>query len=259
MKRMIDRLAIALATSISCVAASAAPLPAICQAADDVAGVVTPLPHVRAALQPGSTFDVLAVGSASIFGPEATSAPKAQIMTAGASATAFPQQMAKALEAAVPSVKVNVTVQGGRGLSAADQLRLLQDALQHGKFSLVIWQTGTVEAVRNMPPSEFAQTLAEGADLTEQSGADLVLIDPQYSRFLQTNSNLEPYEQAFQQLSSLPGVVLFHRFDLMRFWVNEGSIDLERTPGPGRKKAAEQLHACLGNHLARLILNGARF
>ncbi len=248
--------------------------PAPCPSSDDVAGVVTPLPHLATALKPGATVEILAIGSASIFGPEASLAPGTltdqamrgapittpstpQLMTQP-SPTAFPERMAKALEAAVPGAKVNVTVRGGRGLSAGDQFVLLHDSLQHGHYSLVIWQTGTVEAVRNLPPSEFAQTLADGAEQVANAAADLVLIDPQFSRFLQTYSNIEPYQQAFQQLGSLPGVLLFHRFDLMRAWVNDGQIDLERTPKADRARAVELLHACLGEHLARILVSGAK-
>jgi acyl-CoA thioesterase-1 len=275
MKRGLSLIAMMFVGALCCGPGYAGPGLNLCEAPDDAAGVVTPLPHVAAALKPGSTLDVLAVGSASLFGPEASIAPggatnqavsgattagtpPAQIITAHPSDTSFLKQMAKALEAAVPGAKVSVTVRGGRGLSAADQLSLLEDTLDHGHYSLVIWQTGTVEAVRNTPPSEFGQTLADGAARVESAGSDLVLIDPQFSRFLQTNSNIEPYEQAFQQLGSLPGVLLFRRFDLMRAWVNEGQIDLERTPKADRKHIVEQLHACLGLHLARMVLSGAR-
>ena len=85
-----------------------------------------------------------------------------------------------------------------------------------------------------------------------------MLIDPQYSRFLQTNTNLEPYTQALLQAASMPGVVLFRRFDLMRAWVNEGQLDLERTPKADRKRAVEALHACLGRYLSRLVLESSR-
>ena len=202
-----------------------------------------------------------------MFSPEASLAPGTLTSTSSPPAmqpmtstpdAAFPQQMARDLEAAIPGLKVRIVARGGRGASAADQLQLLSEALAHEKFDLVIWQTGTVEAVRNLPPSEFAQALAEGAAQAEQAGADLVLIDPQYSRFLQTNSNIEPYEQAFQQLGSIPDVLLFHRFDLMRSWANEGQIDLERTPKAGRKQAVERLHACLGAHLSRMIISAAK-
>jgi acyl-CoA thioesterase-1 len=252
--------------------ASAAQNP--CEAPDEASGVVTGLPHVAAALKPGSTLEVLAVGSATLFGPEASllpgtatnhapggaqaTAPPPQVINAEPSELAFPRQMAKALEVAVPGASVHVTVRGGRGLTASDMLNLLRTALRQSKYQLVLWQTGTVEAVRNVPPGEFAQTLAEGAEAVRQANADLVLIDPQFSRFLQTNSNLDPYEQAFQQVSSMPDVLLFRRFELMRTWVNEGQIDLERTGKSNRKHVVELLHSCLGAHLARMVLAGAR-
>ncbi len=270
------RLALLTALVLGCISTRpvlAAPADAACEAPDDTAGVASPLLHVAAAFKPGATLHVLAIGSASMFGPEAslspgsltaqavegatsTTLPPAQILNRPASDAAFPQRMGRALEAAMPGAKVDVTIRGGRGLTATDQLSLLDEALAKGKYSLVLWQTGTVEAVRNLPPAEFATTLAEGAAHVEQADADLILIDPQFSRFLQTNSNIEPYEQAFQQLSSVPGVALFHRFDLMRSWVGDGHIDLERTSKPDRRRAVEQLHTCLGDQLAKVILNG---
>lgn len=248
--------------------------PASCTATDDVGGTASSLPHVAGVLRPGDTLKVLAIGSANLFRPEAsfapgslidqsvggarqTTVPPAQILTEEPSGTAFPQQMANALEKLVPGVTVKVTTRGGRGLSAADQLAMLSEAVDHDRFQLVLWQTGTVEAVRNLPPSDFAQTLADGVEKSTQAGADVVLVDPQFSRFLQTNSNIDPYQQAFQLVGSMPNVTVFHRFDLMRNWVNDGQIDLERTPKANRLKAVQHLHQCLGGTLARLILSGA--
>lgn len=244
-----------------------------CQAPDDAAGVVAALPKVATALHSGSVLDILAVGSATMFGPESSLAPgtitsqalgsgaaasPAKLFTGPASDRAFPLQMAKALEAAVPGLAVNVTVRGGRSLLATDMLNLIRNELAMHHYDLVVWQTGTVEAVRNIPPGEFGQTLSEGAEAVAVAGADLVLVDPQFSRFLQTNSNLEPYEQGLQQLAAMPGVVLFRRYDLMRGWANDSQIDLERTPRSDRQKVIETLHACLGRHLARLVLDSAR-
>src|SRR3954466_12978226 len=115
-----------------------------CEAPDDAAGVITSLAHVAAALKPGSTLSVLAVGSATLFGPEASlqpgtvtsqaaaqgpqpgTVPPAQVINTEPSELAFPRQMARALEVAVPGVTVKITVRGGRGLSAADMLKLLR-------------------------------------------------------------------------------------------------------------------------------------
>ena len=240
-----------------------------------MAGVITALPNITAALKPGSRLNVLAIGSATMFGPEASLSPgtitsqalgdghlndvQAQPIPQEASERAFPRQMAKTLQATVPGSDVHVTVRGGRGLVAADMLALIKAELPLQHPQLVLWQTGTVEAVRNLPPGEFAQTLADGIEAIHAADADLILIDPQFSRFLQTNSNLDPYVQALQQAASMPGVLLFRRFDLMRSWVNDGQIDLERTARADRQKTVETLHACLGSHLARLVLGAARY
>lgn len=246
-----------------------------CQAPDDVAGVVTSLPNVAAVLKANGTLRVLAVGSATMFGPDATLAPgtiTSQALGIRPSSTAlpdkalspdgteqaFPWQMARSLQTTIPGLKVEVVLRGGRGLTAAEMLEVIRKELKAGSFQLVLWQTGTVEAVRNAPPGGFAEILANGAEEIEQAGANLVLIDPQYSRFLQTNSNLDPYMQALQQTASMPGVELFHRFDLMRSWAADGQIDLERTQRADRRQTVETLHSCLGVYLARMVVAGAR-
>lgn len=255
--------------------ASAAPGKTECPSVDDAIGVAASLPQVAGVLQPGRTLNVLAIGSATMFGPEASLSPGTitsqslasegpvtvagtQIFNKEASERAFPRQMARHLKALVPGVDVQITVRGGRGLPATDMLALMRTELALHPFQLVIWQTGTVEAVRNLPPSEFGQTLSEGLEIVQAANANLLLVDPQFSRFLQTNSNLDPYILALQQVASLPGVVLFRRFDLMRNWANDGHIDLERTSRADRQKVIEALHACLGRHLARLVLDSAR-
>ena len=266
------RLLLLVLVLVAGAAMSMAP-PEACRAADDLAGTATPIPKVAATLHPDAVLDILAVGSATMFGPEASLGPgtltshtfgeggklsmQSKLFTGPASAQAFPLQMVKELRNAVPGLDVRITVRGGRNLLATDMLDLLRSELATHHYDLVLWQTGTVEAVRNVPPGEFAQTLSDGTEAVADAGANLVLIDPQFSRFLQTSSNVEPYEQALQQVAAMPGVVLFRRYDLMHAWANEGQIDLERTPRSDRQKVIETLHACLGKHLARLIVDSA--
>ena len=201
--------------------------PAQCTVADDAGAVATPLPHVAAKLRPGETLNVLAIGSANLFRPEATFAPgsittqavqgakqttvpPAQVLNEAASGTAFPQQMASALEKLVPGVSVKITTRGGRGLSAIDQRAILSDMVDHEKFQLVLWQTGTVEAVRNLPPSEFAQTLADGAEKATDSG-----------------SRRHPDRPPIQPLSTDQ-----QRSSTIRTGVPDGRIDAERRAVP---------------------------
>ena len=275
MMRTLVRLALAVGPLLLLQPVWAAVPADPCPLGDDGAGLAGDLTHVGERLRAAKRLDVLAIGSATMFGPEASlvpgtltsqsfGAPFNPVAPAGAtsrqppSERAFPLQMAKQLRSLIPGLDVDVTVRGGRGLLASEMLDLLRKELAAKHYDLVIWQTGTVEAVRNLPPGEFGQTLSDGAQAVQDAGADLVLVDPQYSRFLQTNSNLDPYFQALQQVAAMPGVALFHRFDLMRGWANDGGIDLERTSRSDRDRAVGTLHACLGRHLARLVAASLR-
>jgi acyl-CoA thioesterase-1 len=241
-----------------------------CDAPEDLTGDIAPLPHVAAVLEPGRTLNVLTVGSATVFGPAESLQPgtitgqalglgnaKPSTEPATPAETAFPQQMAQSLRAAIPGLDVKMTVRGGRGMQASDMLDIIRSELKATHYDMVIWQTGTVEAVHNVPTGSFYQTLSDGSALIAASGADLVLVDPQFSRFLHAAADVDPYFQTLQEIAAHPGAVLFHRFDLMRFWSVEGQIDMERTPRAQRLKIVEQLHVCLGQALARFVTASA--
>jgi acyl-CoA thioesterase-1 len=212
-----------------------------------------PLGQFAATIAAGGPVDVLAIGSATTVGSVTVSG----LHTSTTEGTSFPWHMVHALQAALPAVKFDLTVRGGRGMTAEDMLPLLEGALKQRHYPLVLWQTGTVEAVRGLRPDGMLEVLHTGAEQIRDAGGDLVLIDPQFSRFLRANTDLDPYESVLQQVATMPGVVLFHRFDLMRAWANDGHIDLERTPKADRAKALDALNECLGQALARLVLNGA--
>ncbi len=241
-----------------------------CAAPDDLTSAVAPLPHVAAVLKPGGTLDVLTVGSATVFSPgESLVSGTVTGQALGLGATrppgemapvndlAFPLQMARSLQQVTPGLQVNMTVRGGRGMAASDMLAILKAELSQHHYQLVIWQTGTVEAVRSVPAADFIEVLSDGAAAIQEAGADLVLVDPQFSRFLHSNAQLDPYTQAMQEIAARPDAMLFPRYELMRYWASEGQIDLERTPRGQRQKVAEQLHACIGAKLSRMVQDGA--
>ena len=200
-----------------------------------------------AAIAAGGPVNVLAIGSATTVGDQVGAERN----------SAFPYRMVQALHAALPTVSFSLTLRGGRGMTAENMLPLLESALAGQHFQLVIWQTGTVEAVRGARPDGMVAALQEGIDRAHEAGADVVLIDPQFSRFLRANADLDPYEAALQQVSVMPGVVLFRRFDVMQSWADDGEIDLERARRVDRTRMMGLLNTCLGETLARFVLNGA--
>jgi acyl-CoA thioesterase-1 len=209
------------------------------------------LAQVATAIAGGGPVDVLAVGSATTAGSMIVTGEQTTI----AQGSAFPWRMIAALHKALPNVQFRITVRGGRGLTAEQMLPLIETALKQQRYQLVLWQTGTVEAVRGLRPDGLLDVLHSGAEQVRDASGDLVLIDPQFSRFLRANTDLDPYEGALQQVATMPGVALFHRFDLMRTWANDGRIDLERTPKEDRDKALAELNGCLGEALAHFVLS----
>jgi acyl-CoA thioesterase I len=222
------------------------PLPQICDAPADFVEPEEPMPHLQAALASRAPVNILAIGSGTTVG-EVNATP-------GAS---FPYRMVDALRTADPATTFDLTVKGGRNMTAEGMLGLLKEELPKRHYALVLWQTGTVEAVRGMRPDMMRDVLQEGIDLIQAADGDVVLVDPQFSRFLRANADLDPYESVMQEVATLPGVVLFHRFELMRNWASDGHIDLERVQKSDRENAVAQLNTCLGATLARFVLAGA--
>jgi acyl-CoA thioesterase I len=199
------------------------------------------LDNLAVAMRAGGPISVLALGSAS---------------TVVDGKNGFPYRMIQALTKALPNVTFRLTVQGGRGLDAEQLLEQLRADLARQRYQLVLWQTGTVEAVRGTSPDDLSDTLEQGAELVAAQGGNLVLIDPQFSRMLRANTDLPPYEQAMEAAAALPNANLFHRFDLMHDWADQGLLDLERTPPSDQAAAVALLHECLGRALAHFILHG---
>ena len=129
--------------------------------------------------------------------------------------------------------------------------------LAETRFTLVLWQTGAVEAAHGAPPEELAKTVAAGIAAVREGGSDLVLVDPQYSRFLSNKMSIAPYLQVLSQAAQAPDVALFRRYDLVKYWADNGQHDLERAKKADRETAVDGLHTCLGVVLANFVAAGA--
>ncbi|MBY0336453.1 MAG: SGNH/GDSL hydrolase family protein [Acetobacteraceae bacterium] len=208
---------------------------------DLMTGAARPLPQAARALATG-TLHILAIGSASVAGGGGT--PEAS----------WPQRMQAALAARYPNRQIEVTVRGGRGVTVAEHLALLQ--APYPGVALVVWQAGTVEAARGLDPDEMSEALIAGLDRIRRSGADAVIVDQQFSRFLRANANIEPYREKLRMAAIAAGAPLFRRYELMQHWTETGAVDVERTPRAERQAAVDRLNDCIGQGLAQLIAQG---
>lgn len=249
MSRALSRPALLLLAPILAALCLLAPGPAraaplSCAPLPETVDEARPLQAAARALELGR-LRILVLGSASVLRP-GTADP----------GTSWPAQLQGALARRYPDGGITLVVRGARGASVADNLHRLVDALREETPALVVWQAGTVELARGIDPTEMTEVMREGLDAVRRAGADVLIMDPQYSRFLRANANVDPYRDRLRLLAGSVGAALVPRYDIMRHWVDEGVLDLERVPRADRAAALERLNACLAEAVAQIIVRG---
>lgn len=235
---------IAALALLAALAAPQAGRAATCDVPPEVLSAARPLPATARALDQG-LLRVLILGSGSVTAPGA-SGPDA----------AWPARLQALLAARFPGRSVEIALRGGRGVTVHDHQALLRESLAAETPALVLWQAGTVEAVRGLDPDDMGEAMRLGLERIRRRGADIIILDQQYSRFLRANANIEPYRDKLRLVAAAAGAPLFRRYDLMQHWVDSGALDLERTARADRGAATDRLNDCLAKALAELIALG---
>ncbi|HWK01598.1 MAG TPA: hypothetical protein VNR41_12905 [Xanthobacteraceae bacterium] len=133
-------------------------------------------------------------------------------------------------------------------------LKALPGALQEHKPDLVIWQTGTIEAIRAMDPDVFGDKLLEGVSLIKADKIDVILMNQQYSPRTDFMFDGTPYTDNMRWVAQSKDISLFNRYEIMKYWADNGVFDLNAMKSDG---TYEKLHRCLGGLLADFVLRGA--
>lgn len=194
------------------------------------------------------TLRVMVVGSAST-------------QTGGTSGTSstWPHRFHRLMEARLPGVQVDLRNEGARGMTAAEHARVLADMAPDFRPHLVIWQLGTVEAARGLSADEMADTVKVTAGhirAARGERTDVVLMDPQFSRFLRANADVDLYRDRLKMAGAAVGAQLFSRWAIMKYWSENERLDLERAPRGMRVAVADELHDCLARALVAFVLDG---
>ncbi|WP_031336280.1 lipolytic enzyme [Rhodopseudomonas sp. B29] len=195
------------------------------------------------ALRTARKLDILVVGSRS-----SSIAP--------AEGTAYPQRLQAMLRDKLPGAEINVSVELRPKRTAADVAASLGQLVTDRKATLVIWQTGTFDAIRSIDPDEFHTALVDGIDAAKKAGADVILMNLQYSPRTETMINPAPYLDNMRVAGQEKDVPVFDRFAMMRLWNESGEFDLF-SPSPGIDMAI-RVHNCLARALSTFVINAAR-
>jgi len=185
---------------------------------------------------------VLGTGSSLLSGP------------AGAD-MAYPARLAVLLKEVLPKVEIKVVSHARSRQTAADMFKELEGIVAQDKPDLVIWQTGTFDAIRGVEPEEFRSVLDEGVETLQNAGADVILMNMQYSPRTESVIALDPYNDNMHLVARERGVPLFDRLAIMKYWSDAGVFDLHAaTKGQGM---AQRVHDCIGHALASVVVEAA--
>jgi hypothetical protein len=216
--------------------------PPACEVPDYLLSSESALPKVADAVKEGRAFNILVVGS------------RSSTINA-AEASAYPARLEAMLKEKLPSAKVNVSVELQVKKTAEEAAGSFVKLLEDKKPTLVIWQTGTVDAMRSIDPDDFRTAIDEGVGALQKAGADVVLMNLQYSPRTETMISAPPYLDNLRVVAQEHDIPLFDRFAIMHQWNDQGDFDL--FSASHGIELAKRVHDCLGRALSKFIIDAA--
>lgn len=217
--------------------------PASCDLPAYLLSSESPLPRVSAVVKAGKPLEILVIGSRSTTIPSSEN-------------SSYPARMEAILkEKLPPSEVVHVSVEIQSKKTAEETASTFVKLMEAKTPTLVIWQTGTVDAIRAIDPDDFRSALTEGVVALQNAGADVILMNLQYSPRTETMISAQPFLDNMRVVAQEHDIPLFDRFAIMRQWNDQGQFDLfSPSRGP---ELAKQVHDCLGRALARFVIDAA--
>jgi hypothetical protein len=231
-----------LAGFFAAVPARAEDTPQSCEVPDYLLSSESALPKVADAVKNGHPLDILVIGSRS-----------STLNTS--EGMAYPGRLQAMLREKLPSVPVNVSVELQTKKTAEEVAAGMVKLMEGKKPTLVIWQTGTVDAVRSVDPDDFRSAVDEGVAALQNAGADVILMNLQYSPRTETMISAPPYLDDMRVVAQQHDVPLFDRFAIMLQWNDSGDFDL--FSAVHGIELAKRVHDCLGRALSKFVIDAA--
>jgi acyl-CoA thioesterase I len=248
------RLSAALAVAALAATLSAAPLSAEttapkatpCGAPADVTRLDQPLYRTARKLAAGDAIKIVAIGSSSTAG-------------AGASAPnmSYPARLAVELQQLFPARSIEVINRGVNGEEARDMLARLDEGVLAEKPDLVLWQVGTNAVLRDHPMQPAGALIDEGVARMKQTGADVILIDPQFAPKVNAKRDVAVMVDMIARAAKVANVDVFHRFAVMRYWRETAAIPFDTFISSDELHMNDWSYGCVAKLLAGSIADAA--
>lgn len=224
--------------------ATAAP-PQQCEVPQSLLETDAGLSHVLSAFKSKHRIAITVIGSGSsgLSGPDGAH-------------LAYPARLEDVLKRQLPGADITVSAHVQSKETTAAMVSGLDKVLADDKPVLVIWQAGTVDALDGVEPDEFRDSLNAGFDKIQAAGADVILMNMQYSPRTESMFNVSAYADVMRAVVEQHGALLFDRLAVMHYWNDAGAFDLYAATK--KYDMARRVHNCIGWALASQIINAAR-
>jgi acyl-CoA thioesterase-1 len=200
------------------------------------------LPVTAKLLHKKQPLKILALGGLSTTGE-----------AAGGSDKSWPARLELAMRERWPGVPITVVNKAVARQTAQEVVQRIETDVTPEHPSLVIWETGTTEAVRQLDLEEFASALEDGINRLKNHGYELMLMEMQFSRGTASVINFDRYLETLRKAADVADVYVFHRFDLMRYWTEEGVFSFVDVPKEKRAELAARVYDCVALRLTDAI------
>ncbi|MGE3988673.1 SGNH/GDSL hydrolase family protein [Pseudorhodoplanes sp.] len=228
------------------------PLPQIpaaappCAAPDDMTRLMNPLARTARRLAAGDPVKIVAIGSSSTAGAGASAPDKS-----------YPARLAVELEARFPAQPITVINRGVNGEEARDMVARLDAGVLAERPDLILWQVGANAVLRDSPIPAVRSDILEGLRRMKASGADVVLIDPQFAPKVLAKKDADAMVDLLATTAKAQQVELFRRFAVMRHWRQIARLPFEVFISPDDLHMNDWSYGCLAKLLAGAIAEAA--
>jgi acyl-CoA thioesterase I len=210
--------------------------------------LIPALPRVAALIAADAVLRIIAFGSSSTEGAGASSP-----------AASYPARLEAELAVALPPVgRVKVLNRGVGGEDAEDMSRRIPGVVAE-RPDLIIWQTGTNDALKDVALDRFAELTRGGVAAMRRNGSDVLLMEPQFCPVLENIAGSLRYRDAVRGVAALMKVPVVRRYDMMRAWLADGRLTEDQMIAPDGLHMADAGYALLAKEVAREILGGAGY
>jgi hypothetical protein len=236
-------LMIALVTVVALIDGAAAAAPTDrCDVPDSFLSSENDLANVTNAVKAHQRLDisVIGTGSSALSGPDGVR-------------YAYPARLEQALKQQLQGIAIKVTAHVQSRATTAELAKGVQKILAEDKPSLVIWQTGTADAINGVAPEDFRASLDDGIAAIENGGANVILMNMQYSPRTDSMLDVSTLADVMRIVAQQHSALLFDRLGIMRNWNDSGTFDLYTATK--NYDMARRVHDCIGRALASQIIS----